>query len=224
MIRHFCYATESIVGLLATFIIGFIPPVLLFLGSLPFLVNGNFPLFLLCLIGGGLTGFLAGYVARLASRVVDRNGLQPAYIEPTHEPIGVADDSTAPYGFDEEAVPAPYAIPLVLAMAHELPPMRNLFRGTLAVWWLAHFGLAVFAGHVSASIVSASLVRPSPETVFTVGLVLHMALLFAANLYLLLAVAVVEPDQSIWYRVWDYRLPIDLTLALCSTVVPELFR
>lgn len=223
MVRHLCYAAESIVGLLATFIIGFIPPVLLFLGSLPFLVDGNFPLFLLCLIGGGLTGFLAGYVAKLASRVVDRKGLHPAYDAPSGEAFDPPEHLDDVFQI-EETLTSPQSVPLALAMAHELPPLRTVFRGALALWWLAHFGLAVFAGHVSATIVSASLDRPTPPTVFVVGLALHLALLFAANLYLLLAVAIAEPDETIWHRVWNYRLPIDLTLALGSTVLPELLK
>lgn len=225
MVRHFCYATESVIGLLATFIIGFFPSVIFFCGSFPLLLSGNVPLFILCLIGGGLSGFLASYVARLASRVVDRKGLVPFDDFDSLEVDAVEDGERQSELFRiEEVSSAPQPVPLALALAREIPPLRTSFRGALALWWLAHFGMAVFAGHASATIVSARLDHPSQTTVLVVGLALHLAFLFAANLYLLLAVAVVEPDEVMWHRVWSYRVPIDLTLALCSTIVPELLK
>jgi hypothetical protein len=45
-------------------------------------------------------------------------------------------------------------------------------------------------------------------------LLLHLALLFAANLYFLLAVAVFFRDPSTHARVWSWRFIIDLALGL----------
>jgi hypothetical protein len=214
MLRKTWNATESIVGLLAAFVIGFLPPILMGFGSLPLLKNGKPLLAVLSLAGAVLAGCAAGYVAKLASRVVERKGsLWPADLPSSGE------------SFQFPGTPAdPPAPPLVVAMVSQLRPIPLPVRTILGLWWFAHFAMAVVAGHFSAQLVTHALAGRGAATLFVVGVALHFAFLFAANLYLLLAAAVMIRVESLWHDLWNYRIPIDLYLALGSTFVAQYLK
>lgn len=213
MLRKFWTAVESIVGLLATFMIGFTPPVLLFFGIF---VSGDLVIAGPCLAGCLLTGWLAWRVAKLASIVVEQKGsLWPP------DPPDLPKEEKEVFRIEDPPLP-PTAPPLALAMAHELPRLSSLARGALGMWWLGHFALAVVAGHFSAQWI-VHVVNPQAQAiVFVIGVFFHFAFLFAANLYLLLATAVLAPRPEIWEQLWSYRFLIDFLLALGSTMLPQL--
>jgi hypothetical protein len=195
-------------------VIGFLPPIALAIGVLAAFADGRAGLACLCLIGAVFSGCAAGYVARLASRVVDRQGsLWP--------PEPVVDKEV--FRFDETPAAAP-APPLVVSMVSLLRPLPVPARLALSLWWLSHFALAVVAGHYSAHLATQGLAGRGEAILFLVGVALHFAFLFAANLYLLLAAAVLIRVESVWHDLWNYRIAIDLYLALGSTFVAQYLK
>lgn len=217
MIRKLWIAIESFSGLLAAFMIGFAPVILLIIGALLALATCNVTACVLCLAVGLPAGWAASRVAKLAGTVIERQGsLWPPDV--AFEPDAAIDDER--FGF-EDRPPPPVAPALALEMARELPRLPVPAGAVLCLWWLCHFGLAAAAGHASADFVSRSLDRPTALTVFLIGLGLRIAFLFAANLYLVLAVAVVWRQPIVWQSLWRYRVPIDLLLAVGAMLVPQ---
>lgn len=215
MLQKICNLIESIAGLLAAFVIGFAPPILLALSGLMNFGLREPGLAFLCIVGALATGAMAGYVATLASRVVERDGsLWPA------NPV-VADEEV----FRIEETPSlPATQPLAIGMAYEMRPAPLPVRVVLSLWWLTHFGAAVVAGHFAAQLVAGNLRGPGGATLFLVGVSLHFAFLFAANLYLLLSAAVALPWEELWHDLWRYRIMIDLLVAIGSMVVAPLMK
>ena len=213
MLRKTWIAAESIIGLLAAFVIGFMPPIVMGVGALPLFGNGEPLLAILCLAGAVLSGCAAAYVARLASRVVERKGS----LWPPDPPPDEA------FQFDETPAEPP-APPLVVAMVSQLRPMPVPVRIVLSLWWFVHFALAVVAGHFSAKLVTNGLVGRGAATLFLVGVALHFAFLFAANLYLMLAAAVLVRAEWLWNDLWNFRIAIDLYLALASTFAAQYLK
>ena len=82
----------------------------------------------------------------------------------------------------------------------------------VAVLWLCNFGIGVG--------IVVSLSKPHPGNpvppVVEVGLLMILAFLlaFAANVYLLMAIRTLTSNENVLYRVWRYRVWIDLAIAV----------
>lgn len=214
MLRKLWIASESLMGLLATIVIGLIP-----VGALlPVLVQAvqdrQWLRVVLAAAGFPISLVIAGTVITIASRVVNRKGSiwpnpggWPAYAPGDRE----RDD----YEIDENPPPAP-AVPLAVAMARELRPLPWIISVPLSLWWIAHFGLALLLGHLAARLMAAALIVPGIGLFLVVGAVLHFGFLFAANLYLLLAAAVLRPSETFQHKLWNSRVWIDSLLATAS--------
>jgi len=213
--RNLWFASESLMGLLATFMIGFFPvgiliPLFCFCiaekhWSWALLILGVFP----------LAVFVAGNLIAMSSRVVNRRcSIWPATVRVSTE---WAWGGQAPETGDSRELPD--AVPLAVAMSQELRPLPLTVGLPLSVWWLAHFAAALLLGHLAVRLIAAALLRPGVGPFFIVGVALHFALLFAANLYLLLAVAVLIRREGVQHGLWKCRVVIDALLALGSTCV-----
>ena len=213
--RNLWFASESLIGLLATFIIGFFPvgiliPLFCFCiaekhWSWALLILGVFP----------LAVFVAGNLIAMSARVVNRQGsIWPPSVRVStewawHRQAHETDDGRE----------RPEPVPLAVAMARELRPLPFTVGLPLSVWWLAHFVAALLLGHLAVRLIAAALLRPGVGPFFIVGVALHFALLFAANLYLLLAVAVLIRREGVQHGLWKHRVFIDALLALGSMCV-----
>lgn len=186
---------EAVLGLLAAFFIGFIAPLAAF-GVVVGLRLG----FVVGLLAIGTAGWLAILVARLASAALEGDN-----------PRTFALSNRRPTSADSR--PRLY-IPLALAMAVRVPrftpPMNVLVSG----WWLVHFGAAAGLGHLAALKITREFQLGQLLLAVPCSIAVHFAFLFAANLYLVLAMAAACKSPLVWLFVWRYRFLIDLLLAL----------
>jgi len=111
-----------------------------------------------------------------------------------------------------EAIPV--RLPFALVVAAQLPPISPRFRPLLGLWCLAHFAAGGFSALVCAMAHRALAVVPVERVL--VPSVSHFGVLFAVNLYLMLAVAVFIRQPAVLNRLWRWRLAVDLALILVT--------
>jgi hypothetical protein len=204
--REYLERIEAVLGLLATFIIGFALPVVALVTLVAGLVNWGWPWVPPSVLVLLLATLPAVGLARLANAALhDRF---PELVRHELKPAG-AEPMWFPFGDNPEIVPA--QLPLALVMAARLPPFPFLPRPFLGFWWLAHFAAGIVLG-VGLHAAAHQALAGAPIARILVPQVLHFGVLFAVNLYLLLAVAVVLRRPALWIRVWRCRVLIDLAV------------
>ncbi len=193
MWASFLDKVEAILGLLATFVLGFGAPLVCFLAILATLPNqvvqGMGWLGLVCLITPAL---LMLPLAALAS--VSMNDCFPEW-------------SRARPREGRSAV----QLPLAVIMASRLPRIPWFCRPILSLWWLGHFAAGVALG-LGAYLASEKGLVGHPIARVVVPLLVDLGVLFAVNLYLLLALAVFFGTPRLWLKLWRARIVLDLTL------------
>jgi hypothetical protein len=197
---------ESIVTLLATYAGGFLPPLLLGVVALAEgFGHGKLPFFVILVSLAAVTAVSAVWVSRMAhaALAVSCPGLAKL--------LGVAWRAVR---HPEDQLPA--AAPLAVVMAVRLPCIPWLLRPLVGLWWGAHFaGAAALAILVNQAMDEILKHAPMHQQVL-LPLTMDLALLFAANLYLLLAVAVFFRNPAVHARLWSWRFVIDLVLVLVA--------
>ena len=108
------------------------------------------------------------------------------------------------------------AAPLAVLIAGQLPRIPWLLRPVVSLWWTAHFAGAAALG-VLAYDCLLRLLKDAPfQQQLFLPLGFYIPLLFAANLYLLLAAAVFFRNPVVHAKLWRWRLVIDLALSLIA--------
>jgi hypothetical protein len=100
-----------------------------------------------------------------------------------------------------------------MAMALRWPRIPVVLQPFLSVWWLAHFGTAVALG-LGVSLATKQLLAAHPFAGVALPLLLDFGVLFAANLYLLMAIAMFGQRLALWLRLWRWRIVVDLALTV----------
>lgn len=190
-------SVEAVLGLLATFFIGFTAPLVLLVA----IILNRFSFFLGFVLAG-LAVAASIFVARLASQSLEGQATAFRLGDPRPRLRDVHDDAPR------------LEIPLALAMVARLPRFPRLIRPLLGGWWLLHFAGAAALGHLAAVQTLHEVNNATLIFSITIAGVVHFAFLFAANLYLLLAVAVLFPWPKLWLTVWQQRFLIDLVIAV----------
>ena len=189
-------SVEAVLGLLATFFIGFSAPLLL-VGAL---FGARTPA-MITLLALGFTGWAAIFVARLASQALEgerQRSFRLGNTRPDFRPL------------DSDLL----RIPLALAMVARLPRIHRFIRPWLGLWWLLHFTAAAFLGHLAATRTLQEFDVNKLLLSIPLAILMHFAFLFAANLYLLLAIAILVPWPKLWLQIWKQRFLIDFGLAI----------
>jgi hypothetical protein len=105
-------------------------------------------------------------------------------------------------------------LPLAVVMAIRLPNIPRLLRPIVSLWWLIHFAAGACVG-LGVFLATQRGLQAYPIMRVLVPLILDLGVLFAANLYLLLALALLFGTPHLWLKLWRMRLALDLVL-LCA--------
>jgi hypothetical protein len=112
----------------------------------------------------------------------------------------------------------PQNVPLAVAMGLQLPRFPLPLRFLLGAWWLVHFAVGCAYG-----IALGFLPITQPDSHWALKYLLPMLvtfpLVFAANVYFMLAVAVFYNKRELLRRTWQCRLLIDALVTLIPLVV-----
>lgn len=185
---------EAILGLTATFFIGFSPVVGLGLGTIFAFVDGKWGIGCFCTVGACVTAWLAGRVAAAAGQALPEEFLvrQSGYCEPVAE-----------RGF------RPFAVEMALRM----PIPSGILRPLMFLWWLSHFAAGLVLAYLMHGWLNHGIRNPTLFTI-CIPIALHLSFMVAANIYLTLTVATLGVKESTVASVWRMRFAIDLLLAL----------
>ena len=113
--------------------------------------------------------------------------------------------------------------PVAPAFALMQPNWPRFLRPFIAVWWLAHLALPISAlsvltlAHLDDLTGTAYWLLTSLVTVAGFGLV------YATNIYLVLAVAAITPKAEHIFAVWKRRWIIDLAITATAYTAHQLF-
>lgn len=191
---------EAVMGLCAAFTIGLPVPLVVTIAVMNLRLPNQAVLVALATATFLASGYLCLTVLRLGSRAVEGDhSANSFYLMPESSVKRL--DHTPNDGF---------YIPLALAMAIRLPDWWTLIRPFIAFWWLGHFVIAALFGHMAAK-QFIGVNNPGLLPVLAT-IAVTMSFLFAANLYLMLALAVSIPLPRIWLLVWRYRFVVDLVV------------
>lgn len=190
---------EAVMGLFAAFFIGLPAPLVVTAGAMHLpLPNLELVLAISTVIFFS-TGYLCVTVVRLAGRAIEGDFAAPRSVL-----LAVTKQRSSKN--DE------FYIPLSLAMAIRLPNWWNSVRPFIAIWWLGHFVIAALFGHLAARQLNG--INNAGLVTIPITLAVTMAFLFAANLYLMLAIAVSVRLPRIWLVAWRYRFVVDLVVTI----------
>lgn len=210
-------ALETIVGMLAVFFIGFLPPVLLpIIGFLTLVQhNPDRTTAIACFVGTVVSGGLALWTASMANRAfaIYFPGINRVVDAGSAERV-LPEALDGPLEFHEEA-----SLPFAVVLGMHLPHIPRLLRVPLGLWWLVHFGYAVAASVGLGFCVKQATSQPAPIGWSILLMLVSFALAFATNLYLLLSISVFEKRKDVLFALWRWRLAIDFTLALVAVVI-----
>jgi hypothetical protein len=195
-LHGFWRGAETILGVLAAFILSLSLAVVSFVATLAYLVNADHEH-----LGYAAGLFVAGTVLavvliRTVSQIMQRTF--PAW-----------------EGRKRAAVTLPRAVFLATRRLRCLPwPLRLL----LALWWLAHFASGVLVVVGSARWAEAAFPRGSVARVLVPQL-LGFGFIFAANLFFLLALALMSERPTLAERWWRWRVLLDLLMLLAGVLI-----
>ncbi len=192
---------EAVSGLLATIFIGFMTPVIVFL----MLADNRLPQ------GAAWNAIVFGVVPILL--------MLPLIVLAI---VGLCDcfPEWINWGWARTSLelPAPpVPLPLAVVMTIRLPQIPWLLRPVLSVWWFAHFAAGAGFGF-ALYLATAKKLNGDPVTRIIVPLLLDFGILFATNLYLLLAVAVLFGTPHLWLKLWRARFVFDLILVCAARI------
>lgn len=201
-LRHFLAKLETIIGLTATFFIGFAPSVIMAVGTLVLLVHGEWNWGFLSIAGACVSGWLAGRVAGHAGR-----SLTVCYPElMIGRPVPLKAD------------PLPSSLGFAVHLAMSLPRMNRWMRPLLSVYWICHFAVGVVLAVAMHGWLNQGIRNPSLLTI-ALPLAFHVAFMIAANIYLTVGVAAITRNEDVVSAVWRLRFSIDLVLTLLVAVI-----
>jgi hypothetical protein len=227
---------EAIAGIVGTFFVGYLPVVVLLFISLAALtqepLTTGVPLVLVCVT----SVILAVWVTRLVaaalyerypefrprkqskddscSQVSDFDTADSDVWLETDEgnwkPLATADGQLY---FPEQTLDGIRLAPLrpvALRVADRVLRVPFLLRPILGLWWLVHFVAAAFIGFTLSRAVIGMLDAPAHVFMLILPMAFQITFLFACNVYLLLAIAVVFRSRPFYEGIWRWRLLIDL--------------
>jgi hypothetical protein len=210
---------EAILGLLATFFIGFGMPLAVFgcLVTVSRWENG-------WLLGGlfiadmVILGGLAVWVARLASRAW--YACYPEWRQFEQQQMaGSGPVLLSPFLPEEENEGPGEHLPLAVRMAVRLPRFPWLLRLPLGLWWLGHFSSGVFLALGAGLWFERAFPATAPQVRFLLAQGLGFAFVFAANLYLMLALGLFTRRPETLSQCWRWRLVIDAAVLLTAILL-----
>jgi hypothetical protein len=213
---------EAILGLLATFFIGFGIPLVVSVSVVALsgldsglLVGGIF-IALMIVLGG-----LAIWVARLASRAW--YACYPEWRQwETGQMAGAGPALLSPFLPPEEKDGPHEHLPLAVMMAVLLPRFPWLLRPLLGLWWLAHFSSGVFLALGTGPAFESAFPNWSPEARFLLAQAFGFTFIFAANLYLMLALGLFVRRSGTLCQLWRWRLVVDAAVLLAAILLSRL--
>jgi hypothetical protein len=179
--------SEALLGLAATFMVGFATPLVSLLAAFVAIAD-YLPEWLqwLGILALPLAAVLTIPVARLAYFAMDEC-------------------------FPQDKRP-PVQLPLAIVMAAHLPRIPLLLRPLLSAWWLAHFAMGGLMGF--GLCVGTEKLLAAHHLAAALPLIVYLGMLFAVNLYLLLAIAVLFHRPRLWMKLWRNRLLADVIVAV----------
>jgi hypothetical protein len=204
--RQILVEIESVVSLVSAYAGGFLPPLLLAVGAL---VAGTgraqLPFCIILASCAAVTAVSAVWVARMAQAALAESCPRLArLLGGAHLAVWRPDSPLAP------------GTPLAVVMAYRLPRIHWLLRPVVGLWWGAHFAGVAALGIMVKDVLNEVLRHAPLFERVALPLSMHLILLFAANLYLLLAVAVFFRNPTVHGRVWSWRFMIDLAMSLLA--------
>jgi hypothetical protein len=192
---------ESALGLLAAFMLGIAVPPGLFFAGLGRIHQGFWVQGLGVLAISALSLRSSVIVIRLAARW-EKDVLKT--------PVVVDEDEYYRMSFDfEEGIPEADRRALIGFMASNLPELTWRFRLWCSLFWLALLATATYLGH-QLCLGAIHAANNDGNFLFFLACVGHLAFLVAANLYLVLAVAVLTPKTHEWLFFYRSRLLLDV--------------
>jgi hypothetical protein len=235
---------EAIAGIAAAFFIGYLPPTVFIFLSLAALEKREWAWSLLAVLGLVVTLVLAVRVTRLVGAALyqrypqfrprpkeeaDSQGAEPK--DPSlgigsgselgddgfSEPVTALESQVRSLGETLDEMLSPTR-PMALLVADRLCDAPVALRLLLSLWWLAHFVAGAVCGFVASKVAFDFLNNPAPAIVIIFPLAFQIAFLFAVNLYLVMAVAVVCYHYRLHEVIWRWRFVIDLSLSLGMTL------
>jgi hypothetical protein len=199
---------ESVVALVVTFAGGFIPPLLFGLcGLIEAVTRRSAPEFIVMLILFVVTAANAIWVAGMARAALAESCPRVARL--------LECARRRRRGKHNEYQPAS-GEPLAVVMARRLPRLPWPLRWLVGLWWGAQFAGVAALGIFIYGVLDMVLKNAPLHHRLLIPLSYHMALLFAANLYLLLAVAAFFRNPIVHAKLWSWRFIVDLTLSLAA--------
>lgn len=190
---------EALVGLTATLSLGFAPVIPMAVITLSLLNSQQY--FWAMLLAGGmlLVAGLAAWVAAVAS-----NAVRTCFPEWSDDPATLLRLKS------DELERSRYVYPFAVEMALSMPPFPLVLRPVLGLWWMLHFAAGLCVGIGAHSWVDSFFLNPLMGLIFVV--VCHTAFVMSSNLYLVMAVSAVRPDDLLLVRLWNSRFLIDFLL------------
>lgn len=236
---------EALAGIAAAFFIGYIPPVILFFVTFATLGQRQWGWSLLAGAGLVFTLVLAVWVTRLTGeslyerypqfrparhtkkmppgREVNSTERSSLAFATSHEDVlqeKIEELNFQISSIDEtlDSFTASRVRPVALLVVDRLTRVSILLRPFLTLWWLAHFAAGAIIGLFASRMVIDVLNNPAWAFLVVLPVAFQVAFLFAVNLYLVMAIAVLCQDRRLPEFVWRWRLSVDLLLSLGVTI------
>ena len=114
------------------------------------------------------------------------------------------DASPPPRTISREGPPA-FAVELGLQVA----TLHWLVRPVLSLWWCTHFAAGFWLVSATHHWIADAFDRPGAAALVVFPLLVHLAFNVAANLYLILSVAALYPDEWLLRRLWSARVQVN---------------
>lgn len=213
---------EAILGTAAVFMIGFAPTILGVLFGLAALVNRENAEWLpawVCFPVAVVSGALAVWVARLIQRALYMCHPELRKLDQ----VLTRGQKSLMTPFETDQPVETVHLPMAVVAGTSLPRVPVLAAIPLALWWLAHASTGVIVGLRLDRYMDQAF-RGAPAGVkYVLPQVLNFAFSFAANIYLMLAVALFVRNTTWLLRLWKVRLFIDLVLT-AITAIPALLQ
>jgi len=109
--------------------------------------------------------------------------------------------------------------PVALLVAERLRRVPLLLRPALSLWWAGHFIGGAFIGLVVSRVAIDMMQNPAGVFLIVLPLAFQIAFLFAVNLYLIMAVAVLLPSRWLCEVVWKWRFVLDLAVCVWTVLL-----
>jgi len=204
---------EAILGTVAVFMIGFTPPLFALLFGIAALVNeenaSELPAWL-CFSVCLATAALAVWLVRIV-----RSALFACHPELRKLDQTMSEAQTPLVSpFDSAAPIERLELPMAVVAGTRLPRLPILLRIPLALWWTAHFAAGAAIGLFGDYYARQAFAEAPGWVASAVPHVLSFGFSFAANIFLMLAIALFVHNTAMLLRIWKLRLLIDLLITV----------